>query len=209
VSDNFKNLMESMMAYQPSSRPTMVDIIGHPWMRGAVDTQEEFHLKCKGFFDLAVEEKQKANDAIGIDHIVYRTRKSDRDENQEAEFNEKLSKISDVPFRPVLERTAYTKVNNFTMQMKPQDIMTLLHEVVTQEKDWKVQLSQTKWKMSVLCPESNDKKAKLLKLNLELHELEQNKKYVISASCKTGSLKTIRAFNEIYTKVRDGVFQDV
>merc|ERR1712183_139502 len=32
----FKNFITSMLSYQPSSRPTMADILGDPWMRGQV-----------------------------------------------------------------------------------------------------------------------------------------------------------------------------
>lgn len=36
---DFKDLMESMLAYNPTSRLTMADILGHAWMRGPVCTQ--------------------------------------------------------------------------------------------------------------------------------------------------------------------------
>jgi p90 ribosomal S6 kinase len=34
ISDDFKNLIESMLAFDPSSRPTMADVLGHSWLRG-------------------------------------------------------------------------------------------------------------------------------------------------------------------------------
>ena len=40
-SDDFKDLITSMIDYYPQKRPLMVDIIGHPWMKGECATQEE------------------------------------------------------------------------------------------------------------------------------------------------------------------------
>jgi len=34
LSENFKNMIELMLAHDPSSRMTMSDILGHPWFRG-------------------------------------------------------------------------------------------------------------------------------------------------------------------------------
>ena len=36
LSEDFKNLIENMLAHNPSTRPTMCDILGHQWMRGDV-----------------------------------------------------------------------------------------------------------------------------------------------------------------------------
>ena len=47
--EEFKNFIENMLAYQPSTRPTMADILGHPWMAGNVLTKEEFATICEGF----------------------------------------------------------------------------------------------------------------------------------------------------------------
>jgi len=62
LSENFKNLIEIMLAYDPSSRMTMSDVLGHPWFRGTVDTKEQFKTKCESFFLRAVEEKNLEND---------------------------------------------------------------------------------------------------------------------------------------------------
>ena len=50
ISEDFMNLIESMLAVDPSSRPTIVDVIGHAWFRGKVDTKEEFRQKCEVYF---------------------------------------------------------------------------------------------------------------------------------------------------------------
>jgi len=38
LSEDFKGFIESMLAFNPISRATMADILGHPWMRGRVLT---------------------------------------------------------------------------------------------------------------------------------------------------------------------------
>jgi len=62
LSESFKNLIEIMLAYDPSSRMTMSDVLGHPWFRGTIDTKEQFKTKCESFFLRAVEEKNLEND---------------------------------------------------------------------------------------------------------------------------------------------------
>ena len=34
LSTDYKNLIEAVLAKEPSSRPTMADILGHKWMKG-------------------------------------------------------------------------------------------------------------------------------------------------------------------------------
>jgi hypothetical protein len=40
-SDDFKNLVLSMMSYHSYDRPSIEDIRNHPWLKGEVPTQEE------------------------------------------------------------------------------------------------------------------------------------------------------------------------
>lgn len=47
MSEDFKDLIENMLAFNPTSRPTMADILGHNWMRDKVCTKDEFEVKCK------------------------------------------------------------------------------------------------------------------------------------------------------------------
>jgi len=42
IDTKLKDLLEMMLAYDPTSRPTMVDILGHEWMRGETDSKEMF-----------------------------------------------------------------------------------------------------------------------------------------------------------------------
>lgn len=71
-SEEFKDLMESMLKLEPSQRATVTDILKHPWMQGEVpskeDVIEEFQRR-----DLVVKEslkeqkKEKAAEKLKID----------------------------------------------------------------------------------------------------------------------------------------------
>lgn len=49
LSDEFKELVMSMMAAEPCMRPSLVDILSHPWMNGEIADLEEVrtYLKSK------------------------------------------------------------------------------------------------------------------------------------------------------------------
>jgi len=57
LSDEFKGFIESMVAYNPTCRATMADILGHEWMRGKVISKEQFEKKCKEFLNKSIEEQ--------------------------------------------------------------------------------------------------------------------------------------------------------
>ena len=40
-SQDFKDLISSMLDYHPAKRLLMADLIGHPWMQGEFPTKEE------------------------------------------------------------------------------------------------------------------------------------------------------------------------
>ena len=62
--DDFKDLIQRMLAYNPKERPTMVDIATHPWVKGPVLTLEQVHdefllRKKKVEFELERQRKEK------------------------------------------------------------------------------------------------------------------------------------------------------
>lgn len=61
LSEEFKNLIEIMLAVDPSSRPTMADILGHEWMRGKAVTKQQFVSKCAKFMVTARSELEVVN----------------------------------------------------------------------------------------------------------------------------------------------------
>ena len=55
LSTEFKNFISSMLSYQPSSRPTIADILGDQWMRGEVISKDDFDKVCKPIVDRATK----------------------------------------------------------------------------------------------------------------------------------------------------------
>ena len=49
LTGDFCTLVGSMLALEPTARPSMVDFLGSPWMRGEVVTEEVFVSKVKSF----------------------------------------------------------------------------------------------------------------------------------------------------------------
>lgn len=70
LSTEFKNLIESLLAAVPSSRPTMADVLGHPWMRGEVMSEADYEANCKKYMDAVLKEKDEVSDQLGIDYAV-------------------------------------------------------------------------------------------------------------------------------------------
>ena len=53
LSDSFMQLITSMLQFNPASRPTMADVLGHEWMRGDVVTRDQFVDHCTEFMEKA------------------------------------------------------------------------------------------------------------------------------------------------------------
>jgi len=66
-----------MLALNPTTRPTMADILGHDWMRGEVSTREQFEEKCKPFLDEAIRDKLETAENYGNDHKVSQGNRRD------------------------------------------------------------------------------------------------------------------------------------
>ena len=198
--EDFKDLIEGSLAYNPTTRPTMVDILGHRWMRGKVCTKEQFAAKCKPFMQAAIDEKKAANEGFGIDHAVDRVRRSDKQWEQIAK------NLVDVPFRPDFARTTTGRVKRFIVQGIPLEVMKLLYEAC--KKHGGAEASETKWKLTIPCSEGQADEAETFKMQIELHELDQNKQYVVSVSRKGGSEMAHRAFNAAYKKLIEHVKEE-
>ena len=66
-----------MLQFNPTSRPTMVDVLGHPWMRGKKASQKSFEKKAKAFINAAAEEQKIQISKLGVDNYVKPTRRND------------------------------------------------------------------------------------------------------------------------------------
>lgn len=92
------------------------------------------------------------------------------------------------------------------MAGKPLVIMEYLYVVA--KEIGQVVVSDTKWKMSIPCSEDQDKEADTFKMQIELHEIELNKWYIVSVSRKGGSERTFKQFMTLYNKFKDSVLND-
>ena len=45
--EEFKQLVQAMLQLNPMDRPTIPEIMGHPWMKGEVPTHQAFYEECK------------------------------------------------------------------------------------------------------------------------------------------------------------------
>jgi len=198
ISDDFKNLIEGMVAVDPSSRPTIVDIVGHSWFRGKVDSVAQFKQKCESYFNLAQEEKSKLNSAQGVDYAVDPARRSD------ATFDEHTNNLSNASFRPVLERTSASNVKLFTIAGTPLVIMKHLHDAA--KSIGQVTVSETKWKMTVTDLNSQKTDKDDFKIQIELHEAKPNESYAVSVFRKQSTDHKFNQFNTIYAQFKDEVF---
>lgn len=62
--DDFKDLIQRMLAFNPKERPTMVEVASHPWVKGPVMNLEQVHdefvlRKKKVEFELERQRKEK------------------------------------------------------------------------------------------------------------------------------------------------------
>lgn len=58
-SDDFKDLMNSMLAFQPYERLAIAEIVGHPWLTNDSETADELELRSE-FQARHVSIKEKA-----------------------------------------------------------------------------------------------------------------------------------------------------
>jgi len=62
-SDEFKDLVTTMIDFYPQKRPLMADIIGHPWMQGECATHEEIVQEFQERKEL-IKQAEKAEQAV-------------------------------------------------------------------------------------------------------------------------------------------------
>ena len=70
MSDDFKELMEFLLAYEPSARPVMADIIGHPWMRAESITDEDFKTKVDAYIEQIKVKQNKDQEKMDVDYQI-------------------------------------------------------------------------------------------------------------------------------------------
>lgn len=59
-----------MLQFNPASRPTMADVLGHEWFRGETVTQAKFVEHCTSFMEKAKADRVAEQEATGIDYSI-------------------------------------------------------------------------------------------------------------------------------------------
>jgi len=86
--------------------------------------------------------------------------------------------------------------------------MKLLYEACKALPGGGTEASETKWKLTIPCKEGEGDEAETFKMQIELHELENNKQYAVSVSRKGGTEMAHRVFNETYKKFIEHVKEE-
>jgi len=102
-----------------------------------------------------------------------------------------------------LQRTSFGNVKLFNLSGQPLTVMGQLYD--TAKGIGEVEMSDTKWKMSIPCSEGENKEAEQFKMQIELHEVEENKKYTVSVSRKGGSEMTYKPFNKLFMDLKQAI----
>ena len=93
LSKDFKELYQSMIAYDPEKRPSLDEILGSNWLKEAISEDDKKELKEK--LNKLFEKLKNENEEIGlandiIDEEGYATRGLDDNENNQSYFDENL-----------------------------------------------------------------------------------------------------------------------
>ena len=221
LTPEFKSFIQAMLSYQPSTRPTIADILGDPWMRGPVMTKEEFYNVCKPIVAKATkaQEKELVDNGIGIDFQVGKGKQIRRG-NAVKERLDEIDQLTAVNFRPQepqYEHYGRCQNKNFTLSGGPIIILSVLFCTLSQEKQTKTIISKENWKFTYPVDEpkknedgqseetKDDANPNDFTVEVELHEVDENEKYVVSVTRKGGSLKSFNAFNEEYGQLFKGL----
>ena len=76
LSESFKNLMNSMLAFDPTQRLSLSEIKAHPWFNGPVTNNEQI-------FKMFIERKQK----VDIETEIQKKRKALKKKMQEEQYS--------------------------------------------------------------------------------------------------------------------------
>ena len=79
LTDEFKELVSLMCKKNPMARPTMADVLGHPWMRGPVPTKEEFKEQRKALITKAMVPTDETMIKFGRNFQIQKERKRHKD----------------------------------------------------------------------------------------------------------------------------------
>lgn len=147
LTEEFIHLITSMLQHNPASRPTMSDVLGHPWFRGDVVSDEQFAQHCQAFMEAAKADRANEQDTTGIDYAIPAStgnRRGGPDATGGYVFDADF--YMDHSFKPVVQQGLANKNTQFLVNSKPLDIMTVLYDLI-RKKDAKIAVSEKSWKL--------------------------------------------------------------
>ena len=160
-SESFRNLITSMLQFDPAHRPSMADVKAHPWLQGAVPTAEAVQhqfVQRKAAIDRENEEKRRIKEqeraaqmhaGVGAGRRQYKnvtTHRGDAEEEQDDEAKHEILAPVKRALDPYVE---FVKKNTefFTLE-NPE---ALIDEIggYLQDEGHKVKLDGKKYKFNV------------------------------------------------------------
>ena len=92
-----------MLKHNPMARPTIADVLGHPWMRGEVPTKDEFNELFKTC--MLPEEENQGYIAMGNNFRISKERKRHRDGEEIPNIFNYDYVTTRTTFRPLFEQS--------------------------------------------------------------------------------------------------------
>ena len=128
-SEEFKDLMQHMLAYDAAERITLAQIREHPWMKGPVPSYEEVYEECKVRKEINVEKKEEERQAKLQQKKNYG---SDRHRGVDVEGEElKIEEEKDRPLLKSVEEFIRLPGKNyqFFVKLHPERIQAILQNI--------------------------------------------------------------------------------
>ena len=225
--ENFRNMITAMLQYDPAARPSMADIIAHPWVReGEVATLEEIHAdfaKRKAAIDHENEVKRQQKEAQrqaqlmaagGVSRRQFRTVGVHRGDDEAEESKERGDELLIAePYVPGVKTNG-----QFFSTLMPSELMGEIKEYL-EEKKCKVAVDAKKFKLKAVVKsleedededsgDDADKKEdgaattepETVQMSVKILEVEAKKKYCVEFNRIDGDSLV---FYQIIQKLRD------
>lgn len=159
-SDEFKNLITSMLQFDPTHRLSLAEVKAHPWYNGPVATLEDVHAEFTQRIEVIrkeneakriAKEQEKANRATGgyaAQRRQYRKGTVNRGHGEEGQEESKYQ-IEEENKRQIEEYVKLFNKNTEFFTTEQPDIILQELEGYFEEKGYKVQVAKDKYKVKV------------------------------------------------------------
>lgn len=153
MSEEFKSLAGLLLAPDAAARPTMADVLGHPWMRGEAATHQDFTAKFNHIMQRAVDTRDGGQEALDVDFQIAGAgrRQNMRGGGGKGDVDINKEWAMGREFRPVVPPRLGQQCTTFTVLGDPLEIMGALRDVLSgySAKDADLTLSKRAWRATV------------------------------------------------------------